>query len=102
MPDSPALDSDRDGRPDPDLPSSPFFFGGPEPEVELKLYFAQFGNGTANNVNLFSQDHALQSRLPANSRILLKDNAGNPLAIELGGETVEGKKRGDTSRWARS
>ena len=94
VPDAPALDLDHDGRPDPDLPLSPLASGSPGAQVELKLHFAQFGNGADNGVNLFSQIMLfnLDSEEAANSRVLLRDNSGGPLTIELGGEMVAGEK----------
>ena len=93
-PDTIAFDFDRDGQADPDFPLFPFLAGAPNPEVELKLHFAQFGDGSAGAVNIFSQITLfnLDSTQAANVKIILKDDDGNPLTVDLNGEVVEGEK----------
>ena len=94
IPDSPALDLDGDGEPDPDLPLFTFYGGPAHPTVEQKLYFAQFGDGTAGAAHIFSEITLFNLDLqnPAQAKILLKDDGGNPLTVDLNGEVVAGEK----------
>ncbi len=94
VPDSPAWDFDGDGLPDPDLPLFPFVAGPANPEVELKIHFAQFGNGVAGEARVFSQISLfnLDPDNPAEVRIILRNDDGNPLTVVLNDEQVVGEK----------
>jgi len=96
IPDSPVLDFNRDGEADPEVPLFPFISGPTNPKGEdLWLYFAQFGDGGSGGpANLFSQILLLNldSDSPAQVTLLLKDDDGNPLAVDLNGEEVNGEK----------
>ena len=93
VPDSPALDFDGDGVADPDLPLMSFLAGPSNPGVELKLHFAQFGDGSQDGLNIFSQITLfnLDVDRPAQVKIILKDDDGNPLSVDLNGEVVQGE-----------
>ncbi len=94
VPDSPAWDFDGDGLPDPDLPLFPIVAGMPNPEVELKIHFAQFGNGVSGAARVFSQISLfnLDPDNPAQVNVILRDDDGNPLTVVLNGEQVTGEK----------
>ena len=94
VPDSPAWDFDGDGLPDPDLPLFPFVAGPPNPEVELKIRFAQFGNGVSGGAQVFSQISLfnLDPDNPAQVKVILRDDDGNPLTVVLNDEQVAGEK----------
>ena len=94
VPDSPAFDLDQDGRPDPGLSLFPFAAGPSNPEVEYKLYFAQFGDGQAGGADIFSQIllFNLDPDQGAEVKIILKDDDGNLLTVDLDGEEVQGEK----------
>ena len=63
-----------------------------EPRLDQKLYFAQFGDGQVGDANVFSQIVLLNlTDTNANVRLLLKDGSGQPLEIDLNGETVVGE-----------
>ena len=87
--DSPAFDFDQDGRPDPG-PGFPIVAGPPNPEVEHKLHFAQFGDGFGifSQITLFNLD----LNRAADVKIILRDDNGNPLNVDLAGEDVQGEK----------
>ena len=87
--DSPTLDFDQDGRPDPGA-SFPIVAGPPNPEVEHKLNFAHFGDG----FGIFSQITLvnLDRDRAAAVKIILRDDDGNPLNVDLAGEEVQGEK----------
>ena len=59
-------------------------------EGDVELYFAQFGNGEG----LFSQIilFNLDANLEAAVTMILKDNDGNPLSLDLNGELATGDK----------
>ena len=94
IPDSPAWDLDGDGEPDSDLSHFPFLAGPANPTVVQKLYFAQFGDGKVGAVNVFSEITLFNLDLEdaATVRVLLKDDNGNPLTVDLNGEEVTGEK----------
>ncbi len=94
LPDSPAFDIDGDGEADPDLPLFPFFAGAENPEVELKIHFAQFGDGTVGEATLSSQITLfnLDPDVPAQVKILLRGDDGNLLTVDLNGEDIAGEK----------
>ena len=87
--DSPTLDFDQDGRPDPGA-SFPIVAGPPNPEVEHKLHFAHFGDG----FGIFSQITLvnLDRDRAAAVNIILRDDDGKPLNVDLAGEEVQGEK----------
>ncbi|RPI26565.1 MAG: hypothetical protein EHM61_11415 [Acidobacteria bacterium] len=90
IPDSPAFDFDGDGKPDPDLPTAPFVAGPPNPTVEHRLYFAQFGEGAdavSSRIMLMNLDRTR----PAAALISLTDDAGGPLSVDLNGAVVNGE-----------
>ena len=89
--DSPAFDFDKDGRPDPGIfQLNPFFAGPPNPEVEHKLHFAHFGDGFGifSQITLFNLDRDRSAAV----KIILRDDDGNPLNVDLAGEDVQGEK----------
>ena len=94
LPDSPAFDLDGDGEADPGLPLFPFFAGAENPEVELKIHFAQFGDGTAGEATVSSQITLfnLDPDEPAAVKILLRGDDGSALTVDLNGEEVPGEK----------
>jgi hypothetical protein len=94
-PDSPALDFDGDNLPDPEFPLLHFMSGPPHPvNNEQNLYFAQFGDGTQGATSIFSQIMLLNldTETPAEVTVVLRDDGGNPLAVDLNGEQVAGEK----------
>ena len=89
--DSTIFDFDQDGQPDPGIMQlNPFVAGPPDPEVEHKLYFAQFGDGDGifSQITLFNLD----LERAADVKIILRNDAGSPLSVDLGGEVVSGEK----------
>ena len=93
-PDSPAIDADGDNQPDPDLPLLGFLAGPANPTVEHRIHFAQFGDGAVGEVSIFSEITLFNLDLqnPAQVKLLLKDDNGNPLSVDLNGEIVDGEK----------
>ena len=93
-PDTPALDLDGDGKPDPGSLLGPFMAGPANPTTELKLRFAQFGDGVSGGLFLFSEITLfnLDTENAATVKVLLKDGDGNPLTVDLNGEEVVGEK----------
>jgi hypothetical protein len=93
IPDSPAFDFNNDGKPDPEFLVSPIV-AGRNTALEQKLYFAQFGDGAISGgqiisqISLFNPDTAR----PASARIVIQDDAGNPITVALNGEVVSGQK----------
>ena len=94
LPDSAGFDIDGDGEADPDLPLFPFVAGAENPEVELKIHFAQFGDGTAGEAKLSSRITLfnLDPDAPAQVKILLRKDDGSALTVDLNGEEVAGQK----------
>ena len=94
IPDAPALDLDHDGVADPNVPVAPFGAGPANPTSEQKLHFAQFGDGAGFGVFLFSEITLfnLDTETAATVKVLLKDDDGNPLTVDLNGEEVTGEK----------
>jgi hypothetical protein len=92
-PDSISWDLDGDGEADPDLLFFPFTAGPSKPEVELKLHFAQFGDGRSGQTSIFSQISLfnLDTENPAEIKIILRDDNGDPLTVDLNGEVVVGE-----------
>jgi len=88
--DAPAFDFDGNGRPDLDLPSAPFAAGPANPGVEHKLYFAHFGEGQgllSSQIMLTNLDRTRA----AHARVLLRDNDGNAMSVDLNGAMVNGE-----------
>ena len=56
----------------------------------MALYFAQFGDGADlfSHIILFNLDPDMEATV----RMILKDNDGNPLSVNLDGELVTGEK----------
>ena len=59
-------------------------------EGDVALYFAQFGDGADlfSHIILFNLDPDMEATV----RMILKDNDGNPLSVNLDGELVTGEK----------
>ena len=59
-------------------------------EGDVELYFAQFGDGAAlfSHIILFNLDPNMEATIT----MILKDNDGNPLSVNLNGELVTGEK----------
>jgi hypothetical protein len=93
IPDSPAFDFNNDGQADTDLQLTPFLAGPPDPSVEHRLYFAQFGDGESGGARLFSQIMllSLDETRSATARISIRDDAGAPLTVDLNGQIVSGE-----------
>ncbi|HEY3128912.1 MAG TPA: SBBP repeat-containing protein [Acidobacteriota bacterium] len=81
------------GGPDFSLPSradSKGAFASPD----NNLYFAHFGNGAAGVAQIFSQIvlFNLDPAAPVNASVSIRDDLGNPLAVNLNGELITGLK----------
>ena len=83
-----------DNEPDPDFALLGFMAGPANPTVEHKLHFAQFGDGAIGDISTFSEITLfnLDSENPAQVKVLLKGDDGNPLSVDLNGEIVDGEK----------
>ncbi len=94
-PDTPALDLNRDGRPDADLPLFPFVAGPANPTASLDLHFAQFGDGGGDGggPSIFSQIvlFNLDRQQAADATVFLTGDDGSPLSVDLNGNLVEGE-----------
>ena len=70
----------------------------PLPDLEAflpaQIDFAQFGDGTAGSVDLFSQVifFSIQFLVPVTGRFDTRDGAGEPLSVDLNGEDITGRK----------
>ncbi len=66
---------------------------GVEPVLNQKIYFAQFGNGTASGFQVFSQILLINlTGNEATARVQIRDDNGNPLNVTLNGENLNGEK----------
>ena len=92
-PDTPAFDSGGDGHGDTDLVFPTFLSGTANPTLEHKLYFAQFGNGTAGPARIDSQIvlFNLDKSHAANAHIEIRDDAGQSWTLSLNGQNVPGQ-----------
>ena len=65
---------------------------GAEPDLNQKMYFAQFGNGGEPGSEVLSQILLLNlTQEAANARVLIKGDDGNPLTVTLNGELMNGQ-----------
>lgn len=93
VPDTTLFDFDRDGRLDPDVPLIGEFLTGPPPgPAQLRLRFAQFGDGEAGESSVFSQIALFNpdATQPVEAEIVLRDDDGKPLAVDLNGQPSAG------------
>lgn len=90
-PDAPAFDFDNNGVADADLPLAPVVMGTASPAIAQKLFFAQFADGSPDKI--FSQIllFNLDPRGVATVRILLRNDQGGPLTVDLNGVVVTGE-----------
>ena len=93
IPDTVALDFDGDGTPDPDLPLMPALAGPTPPLPEIRLHFAQLGNGAQGETNIFSQVvlYNLATR-EAHVDMSYRGDSGEPLSLVINGEIVNGEQ----------
>ncbi|UCF38395.1 MAG: SBBP repeat-containing protein, partial [Acidobacteriota bacterium] len=93
LPDSSLPDLDHNGTPDADIGIFSHTSGPPNPIIDHKLYFAQFGNGEGGGVKITSQIllFNLDREQAANATIEIRDDYGDLLPTVLEGQSTSGR-----------